>query len=939
MRLPFLLALAALPLSAQQPARRPAASPALPADTAVHAGRLPNGFRYWVRHNKYPEHRLELRLIVRAGSILEDNDQRGLAHFIEHMGFNGTTHFAKNDLVKYLESIGVKYGADLNAETSFDETTYILPVPSDKPELVARAFDILQDWAMGVKFDTAEVAGERGVVMGEWRSGLGAGSRITNQEIPVLFKGSRYAVRLPIGDTAIIAHATAAPLRRFYRDWYRPDLMAIVAVGDYPVDSLEALIRSRFGAMRNPARQRPRTDAPVPLIPGTRMVTVADPELTTESVDLLVRRPTTTYRTEADERRNEIYNLYSSIAAQRMQELSRKPDAPFVSAGFGPSGFIRDLQVFEVSVGPKAGRGAEAFESALRELRRLSLHGVLPAELDRAKASLLRGRESAAAEQGKTESGVFIGSYENAFLRGHAIVSSADRYALAQRILPTITVTEVNAVIRDAARGPDRFLLVLGPEKAKATLPSRDTLIAILARTDTMTLPPWTEAAVADALVPNPPRPGRIVAETTYADVGVTDWHLSNGVRVLIKPTDFKSDQIYIAGEGLGGLSVIPDGQLISAGLATTVVQQSGVGAFDATALKRKLAGKIAYVGAIVDETSESFFVLTAPKDLETALQVFWLNATVPRLDTVAVAAFRSQMRNALVNRNADPATAFQDTITATITRNSPRAQPLTAERLDAEFDPRRALAIYRDWYHDYGEFTFVVVGNVNVDSLRPRIVQWLGGLPTTGEKRTWKDVEPLPPEGVINKTVRKGKEPVSEQVVVFTGPTPDASAERDLAATAAAQILEQRLLDTLREAMGATYGVNVSSTIERVPRKSYRTLIKFNSAPRQADTLWQSAQQIIATLRNDGPTADELQKYVAQARRETEVAVKTNDWWLGTISNHVMPDAGEAGRPLSELLQWGKRLDALTTAAVRDAARLVLDPARVARFVLLPEK
>ena len=392
------------------------------------------------------------------------------------------------------------------------------------------------------------------------------------------------------------------------------------------------------------------------------------------------------------------------------------------------------------------------------------------------------------------------------------------------------------------------------------------------------------------------------------------------------------------AGEGLGGMSVIPDAQLTTAGFATTVVQQSGVGDFDATALKRKLAGRIAYVGAIVDETSESFFLLTAPKDLETALQVFWLNATAPRLDTAAVAAFRSQMRNALVNRNADPATAFQDTITATITRNSPRARPLTAERLDAEFDPRGALAIYRDWFHDYGEFTFVVVGNVNVDSLRPRIAQWLGGLPATGQKRTWKDVQPLPPEGVISKTVRKGKEPVSEQLLVFTGPTQVANAERDLAATAAAQILEQRLLDTLREAMGATYGVSVSSTIERVPRKGYRTLIKFNSAPKQADTLWQSAQHIIATLRDDGPTSDELQKFVAQARRETEVAVKTNDWWLGEISNRVMPDAGEAGRPLPEMLQWGKRLDALTTAAVREAARVVLDPARVARFVLLPE-
>lgn len=931
----FLFALLiAAPLAAQKPA--PGAPPLL-ADTALHSGKLANGLRWFIRHNSYPENRVELRLVVRAGSILEDHDQRGLAHFVEHMGFNGTTHFAKNDLQKYLESIGVRYGADLNANTGFDETQYILPVPSDKPELVARAFDILQDWAMGMKFDAAEVTAERGVVMGEWRSGLGVASRERDKEFPILFQGSKYATRLPIGDTSVIGHATGAPLKRFYRDWYRPDLMAVIAVGDYPVDSLLSLIKDRFGGMKNPVPSRPRVDVPIPVIPGTRVAIITDPEETTESVDLLIRRPSVKYRTEADERRNLINSLVGAIAGQRMAELARKPDAPFVGAGFGSSGFIRDLQIFEVSVSPKAGKGAVAFEAALRELRRFGAHGVLPTELERAKASLLRGRESAAAETGKTESYVFVDPAVGAFLNNNVVVSAQGRFALAQKLLPTITIAEVNTAIREASRGNDRFIAVVGPDNAKPTMPTRDTLLAILARTDTMTLAPWVETTLNTALVPNPPTPGRIVAETTYADIGVTDWRLSNGVRVLIKPTTFKADEVHIAGQSLGGVSLAPDDLVIEAALAPFIVQQSGLGDFDAPSLRKRLAGKIAAASARADETSQGLDGRASPRDLETEFQLLWLTATAPRLDTAAVTALKSQFHAMLQQRDAAPESAFGDTITITMGRNSPRSQPLTAERMD-RLDPERALTLYREWFRDFSEATFLIVGNVSLDSLRPLVAQWLGGLPAAGVKHAWRDVEPRPPEGLITKIVRKGKAPVASQLVVFTGPANPTGPESELVAAAAAQILQERLLDKLREAMGATYGVDVNTSISRVPRKSYNTTIDFKSSPQQADTLWKAAQEIITTFRNEGPTADELQKFVAQVRREQEVAVKTNEWWLGQLANYAMPDGPRFGLPLSGVLDWGKRLDGITRAVVQDAAKKYLDPANVARFVLLPE-
>ena len=549
----------ALPVAAQRPAARPAASPQLPVDTATHTGKLANGLRYWIRRNGYPEKRLELRLVVRAGSILEDQDQRGLAHFVEHMAFNGTTHFAKNDLVKYLESIGVRFGADLNASTGFDETTYLLPVPSDKPELVAKAFDILQDWASGVTFDSTEVVDERGVLLGEWRNGLGADSRVRDKAFPVLFQGSRYATRLPIGDTAIIAHANPGPINRFYRDWYRPDLMAVIAVGDYPVDSLKALIDSRFGTLRGPAKPRPRVEAPVPEIPGTRVVIITDPELSTENVSLQIRRSTVSYRTEADHRHQLLNQLFAMISGQRFSELSRRPETPFAWAFLGPSSLIRDIETTQIGLTAKSGRAADSFEAVLRELRRLELHGVLPAELERAKADMLSNDAQAAANEDnqKRNSWEIVGSYLRAFTSGAVPVSNHDEYHLDQRLLPTITVAELNATIRSAARGVDRFIEVQGPSGSETRLPTREQLLAIIARTDTATVPPWTETVIAGDLVPNPPSPGRIVSETTDTALGLTDWRLSNGIRVLVKPTTFKADEILMTAHSPGGLSLL----------------------------------------------------------------------------------------------------------------------------------------------------------------------------------------------------------------------------------------------------------------------------------------------------------------------------------------------------------------------------------------------
>jgi zinc protease len=922
------LLLAAAPLAAQTPD-----SPIAP-DSALKSGTLDNGLRYLIRQHPLPADRIELRLVIRAGSILEDPDQLGMAHFLEHMAFNGTTRFKKNDLIQYLESIGVRFGADLNAYTSFDETVYILPVPTDKPELLERAFDILEDWAHGVQFDSLDVVGERGVVLGEWRSGLSAGKRAQDKEFPLLLQGSRYAERLPIGDTAILARANPAPLRRFYRDWYRPDLMAVVAVGDVPLERMEALIRDRFSKLAMPANPRPRVDAPIPEIPGTRVSIVTDPEFGGESVQLLIRRPSHgPYRTEQDERRALVNAIVSTIAGQRLTDLARKPEATFIGAGFGPSRLIRDVELFAVSVSPKEGKLLQAFDDVLRESRRLAQHGVLTAELERAKATLLRGREVAANEQDKQFSGAFVNQYVDAFLTGSVVPSARTRFALAQRILPTITKAEIDGVLREQAQGSDRFLSARVPEKAGIPVPTRDQLLAVISRTDTITTTPWTEVTVAGPLVPTLPKAGRIVSERTIAELGMTEWKLSNGVRVLIKPTDFKADQILLSGWSPGGASLLSDADVINGQFATTLVQQSGIGEFDAPSLRRRLAGKVASVSPTLGDLEEGLNGQTTPKDLDTFFEVLWLTATSPRYDSSAVAAFVSQMKNQLAGRDRIPTIALLDTLTAVMSGNSPRQPPLTVATLE-RFDPKRALAIYRERFADFGDYTFTIVGTVSLDSLRPRVEQWLAALPASGRKETWRDVAPKPPAGVITKRIYKGKEPVSQQFAVFSGAAPVADAQTELAAEAVGEILQTRLLEALREAMGATYSVNAFTELSNRPRGEYNALIQFTSTPAQADTLWKAADEIVAALRADGPTAEELQKFVAQARRGTEVAVKTNGWWMGQVRNTLTE-----ARALQDILSWNARLDALTPAMVKSAAQRYLDPKNIARFILLPEQ
>jgi len=927
---PVLEAQATRPADRRGTASSAQAAP-IPTDPAVRAGRLANGLRYYIRRNARPEQRLELRLVVNAGSVLEDDDQRGLAHFTEHMLFNGTRRFKKNDIVSYLESIGVKFGADLNAYTGFDETVYILPVPTDKPGLVDRSFEILEDWASGALFDSTEVVNERGVVLEEWRGGLGADTRIRDQQFPVIFRGSRYAERLPIGLPEIIRTANPGPLKRFYRDWYRPDNMAVVAVGDVDPARLEALVRRHFAALRGPARPRPR---PTIAVPGndSALVTIAtDPEEQVGSVTVLYKHPAQPMRTVGDYRRSLVGELYNFMLNQRLSEISRRPDAPFSFAGSNYGSFVRSTEVYQLSAAAKEGGILPALSAVLQEAQRVDRHGFLPGELARARTALLRAYERAHAEREKTESSGYVEEYVSQFLTGEPSPGIAWEYRQVQQLVPAITLDEVNALGRAWITDRNRVVAISAPAGDSASVPREGAVLATFRAADTVTVAAWTETLTEAPLVAEVPAPGRIVSESTIPELGVTQWTLSNGVRVVLKPTDFKADEVLMRAFSPGGSSLVEDADYPSAMLATTIAERGGLGAFSLTDLGKTLTGKQARASAYLDSESEGISGGGSTKDLETIFQLTYLRFTAPRRDSTAFAAFRAQVAPFLANRANSPEAVFSDTVLLTMSQHHPRSQPLDQALLD-RVSFGRAFDIYRDRFADASDFTFVFVGSFTLQQARPLVEQWLATLPSTGRRESWRDRGIRPPTGRLERTVRKGMEPKASTLLMYTG-SAEFTPETRYALRSLGEYLEMRLLENLREALGGTYSVSVGAQVTRLPRPEFSVSFQFGSAPARADSLYGVILAVIDSTKAGHITDGDVQKVREQQQRGLEVNRKENGYWLTNLSARLENEEDPRG-----LLAYEGLIRGLTREQLQAAARRYLEGANVARFVLLPE-
>jgi zinc protease len=935
----FALVLLLPPVSVfgQQPTPAAPAVPSLatplPVDSKVRIGTLPNGLRYYIRKNVKPEKRAELRLVVNAGSILENADQLGQAHVVEHTAFNGTTHFAKNDLVKYLQSIGVRFGADLNAYTSFDETVYILPVPTDTARIVEQAFTILEDWAHGQTFDSTEVMSERGVVREEWRGRRGASDRMLRQWLPVAFKGSRYAERLPIGTEESIMAVTPSKLRAFYRDWYRPDLMAVIAVGDFDPAQIEAQIKQHFSGIprRADAPSRKLYDVPANKTP---LVAIAnDKEATSSSVNLLFKLPASTTRTVGDYRRDLIEQLYLNMMNARFAEITQKPDAPFLGAGASKASFFaRTTDAFQLGANVKDGGVERGLEALLTEARRVDQFGFLQSELDRAKQDLLRSYERLYAERDKTPSDSFVEEYIGNFLQGEAIPGIEYEYQLGQKLAPTITLADVNKLASSWITEENRVIIAQTPLKAGVPVPTESGLLAVFNRASKDPITAYTENLSGAALIDRIPAPGKVVSSRAISSIGATEWKLSNGARVIVKPTDFKADEVLFGSYSVGGSSLASDGDVVSAALASQIVGLGGVGSFNRIDLAKKLSGKAVNVSPRIGETTEGLNGQSSPKDLETLFQLIYLDFTAPRLDTTAIAAFRAQVAPILANRGASPDAVFQDTVQVTMSQHSVRKRPFTPA-VFAEMNPEKAFAFYKDRFADAGDFTFVFVGNVDTTTLKPYVERYLASLPSIGRKEMWRDAGGAPPKGVVQRVVRKGTEPKANTLIDFTGPCAY-SPENRLAFRALTSLVQIRLTETLREKLGGTYSPSVNGGCNRAPRQEYGIQIAFGSSPENVELLSKATFALIDSLKANAPSGPDMEKVKEEILRSREVETRQNSYWLNSIMGR-----DEAGEDLGGLTSvYDDMVKRLTPAQIQQAAKQYFNTGNYARFVLLPE-
>ncbi len=915
----------------QSAATIPLSSP-LPLDTSVTVGHLPNGLTYFIRTNHKPEKRAELRLVVNAGSILEDNDQQGLAHFVEHMAFNGTKHFAKNDLIDYLESVGVRFGPDLNAYTSFDETVYMLQVPTDTPSILGTAFEILGDWAHEVSFSDTEIDKERGVILEEWRLGRGAGARMRDKQFPVIFQGSQYAVRLPIGKPEIIRNVDHPTLRRFYRDWYRPDLMAVVAVGDFDKSAIEKLIIKNFSAIPARTQERPRRLFPVPDHTSTLYAIATDPEATTTSINVYYLQPIESDTLARDYRRSLVESLFNQMMNERLQELARKADPPFLYAYGGGGRLVRTKDAFTLGAAVKDGGIGRGLKAIITEAARILKYGFTQTELDRTKSDLLRGIETAYNERTKTESSGLADELIRHFLTDEPVPGISYEYELYKRFLPGIALSEVNTLGSKWIEKQNRVITISAPEKSASTIPDTTALAQILNEVDHADVAPYQDVVTTAPLLPSAPAHGTVRKEVERKDVGITELSLSNGVKVILKPTEFKNDEVLFSAFSDGGSSLVPDSDYIAAVTACGVLQESGLGSFDRTALDKKLAGTIAEVSPFISELTQGLGGSASPKDLPTLFQLIYLYFTAPRADSTAFLSYLARTRAYLENRSARPESAFDDTMQVTASQYNYRRRPFNIPMLN-ELNLKKSLAIYRDRFSNAGEFTFVFVGNFTIASIESLLTTYVATLPSDARQEHWRDLGIRPPDGVVKKTVHRGIEPKSQVRIVFTGPFVW-SRENRFALDALGQVLTIRLRENLREDKGGTYGVRVSGVPIHFPEQRYQFSISFGCAPDRVKELTRATFSAIDSLQRFPPDSSTVEKVREMSLREREVNLKQNGFWLSALQFCLQNDIDPA-----QILTYSSLIQSLSPTIVQEAAKTYLDQQRYMEFELFPEQ
>ncbi|MRG47674.1 insulinase family protein [Chitinophaga sp. SYP-B3965] len=897
----------------------------VPLDAAVKVGKLPNGFTYYIRKNAVPEKRAVLYLANNVGSILETDAQQGLAHFLEHMAFNGTKHFPKNELVSYLQKAGVRFGADLNASTSFDETIYQLPVSTEDKTLFRNALQIMRDWAQDITLDGEEIDKERGVILEEKRQRLGSAQRIQDKTMPLWVNQSRYANRLPIGTEEVLKNFSHEEIRKFYEDWYRPDLQALIVVGDVNVAATEKAIISLFSNMKLPPHPKKREEYTIPLSGKNQFLMVNDPEVATMRMEVMVKHPAMEMKTVVDLREALKRTLFGMMMANRFNEIVQKPDAPFLNASSSIGQMMGDLDAFSGRVILKPGGAEKGIKAFWMELERVKQYGFTASELKRAGINYMSTIENAYKERDKTPSEGFVREYVQHFLHGVGSPGVVYEYELYKKIIAELGTDEMNQLAKKYITDTNRDIIIVADDKQKDSLPVMQWLQSVGPVTA------YEDKKVTrTTLLDQAPKAGTITSEKVLKEVGATELVLSNGVKVVLKPTEFKKDEIVFNAFSPGGLSLVSDADFYSARMASSLVSASGVSDMTLQELRNLLTGKTVSVGAFIDETTEGISGAASREDLETALQLVYLYFTKPRKDPVAFSNMVEQLRISYSNADQSPGTIFRDTLSAVLGDHHFRKMKMPPEKLDM-LDADKALQIYKDRFADASDFTFTFVGSFDVAAIKPLLEKYLGSLPAIQRKETAKDLQLNYPQGRIVRKVIKGKEQQAVVMLAFGGAFEYEKATSDQM-RALASILTIRLIERLREQEGGVYNARASVNIRKLPAGEYTFLVNFICDPRNVEPLILSVNSEIMKLKMEGAAEEDLTKYKAGEKSGLDRVMKENSFWLSYLSGKFIN--GEE----PEMPEVRNRMKLITPQSLQQTAVKYFNNANYIRVILVPE-
>ncbi|MEX2445410.1 MAG: insulinase family protein [Alkalispirochaeta sp.] len=910
----------------------------IPFREEIRRGRLQNGMEYFAVSHPHPEDTVVLRLVVDAGSIVETDSQRGLAHFVEHMAFNGTEEYGEDELVAYLEGLGIRFGPDVNAYTSFDETVYKLEIPTGDAETLATGFSVMEQWASALTFEPEAIDRERGVIVEEWRGGRGASQRMQETHIPTLFADSRYAQRLPIGDMEIVRNAPRNEFVSFYDRWYRPDNMAFIAAGDLPVDELEELIGEHFSSLPRPEQDLNRLYFSVPEREGTRVSIATDSEATRSTVSVYtLRRPLAT-DTIGDYRQLLVRSLFSSIMNERFREIARDSSAPIRDAGMGYTRFLRDA---EISVGTAVVREdkiLEAFRVLAREIERARRHGVLEEELDRARRRMLESVESARVNFESRPAASLADELVRHWTQGEAVPGIEFEYDLYQELIPGITAEEVVAIAEDFSQEDNRVILgsfevdESGALRNGEPVPEADEFLSVLSDVRSREIaPPLPEDPTA-ALLPKEPAGGSIRERIEHEAVDTRELQLSNGMRVFLKPTDLREDEILFSAFSPGGLALVSEDHVPAAKLAETVARESGLGDLDASALGRFLSGRSASVRTTIGRVSEGMSGNTRQKDQELLMQLIYASFVAPRFEEEAWDTVRQQTLEQLQSSAASPQGRYSRRLQELFAGESDRLAPLTEEDVE-QVDLARIEEIYIDRFDDPADFALFFVGSFEMEEMEELVERYLAAIPASDTARETVPEDRYPrPEGIAADTMYAGSEPVAQLLMVLHGPY-QWSQEENHRFNSMTSVLNMRLREEIREALGGAYSVGAGGWRWRVPHPWSYVQIGFGLDPERVPELRERTLDIVRELATEAPAQDYVERVQAQQRDEYRQGLKENGYWLSVLEFSI-----QHGRDLASILEYPELVESLTLEAIQESARRYLNPDRRIELLLLPE-